>query len=135
MHKHAKEPPVKLADMNPNTGLAHREVGRSLKVSTWQIIDGVDEASKCTYRRIFHHSTLMGEWYKFGEIEVTAPDEDDDFVIEADTEFHFAPMSTGRGSVSDQRGLNSMLQGTGWRFLRSGGVPRYVHENGRQFPH
>ena len=126
---------MKLADMNPNTGLAHRKVGRSLKVSTWQIIDGVDEASKCTYRQIFHHSTLMGEWYKFDAIEVTAPDEDDDFVIEADTEFHFAPMSTGWGSVSDQRGLNSMLQGTGWRFVRSGGVPRYVHENGRQFPH
>ena len=69
----------------------------------------------------------------------SALDEDGEAVVvetwEADGVWNFAPLSTGRGSVSDQQGLNRMLAGSGWRYIRKGGVARYVHEDGRQFPH
>lgn len=133
---------MKLADMNPNTGLAFRPVGRNVNISTWRIIDFVNEDYGYEVRRVYHHGTLMGEWYRYyREADADVYDMSDpvdavDFELNGpDEEFFWAPLSTGWGSVSDQQGLNRMLVGTGWRFVRSGGVPRYVHENGRQFPH
>lgn len=114
---------MKLADMNPNTGLVFRPTGRNLQVGKWRMVDAVDLDNALFYREVWHHDTLMGEWYA------------DMLLPEGEHEWMFGPLSTGHGSVSDQQGMNRMLAGTGWRFLRSGGVPRYVHENGRYFPH
>lgn len=123
---------MKLADVNPNTGLVFRPVGRTVEVSTWTFRDEVREEGY-QVRKVWHYGTLMGEWYRFTE-PVEIDDEDGGYWIDGDETFSFAPLSTGWGSVSDQQGMNRMLAGSGWRYIRKGGA-RYVHENGRQFPH
>lgn len=130
---------MKLADVNPNTGLVYRPVGRFVKVSTWTFVDLPPETGY-QVRKVYHHGTLMGEWYRsIEDEEVWGEDEDGEpTVVEtwpADEVWSFAPLSTGWGSASDQQGLNRMLAGSGWRYIRKGGQARFVHEDGRQFPH
>lgn len=108
---------MKLADINPNTGHPFR-VTTYKTVGNWSFQDFRDDEAFMVGRMVFHHGTRMGEWYK----------------MDGDETFSFAPTSTGWGSVSDQQGMNRILQGTGWRFLRNGGRARYEHENGRFFP-
>ena len=103
------------AKMNPETGLAFRPVGRNVRVGNWSLEDvrhdGYDE------RRIVHHGTHMGSF-----VDIRQGDG-----------FSFVPVSTGWGSASDQQGMNRILSGTGWKYRRNGGRPRYEHVNGMAF--
>lgn len=130
---------MKLADVNPNTGARFRPCEMAREVSTWAFYDYVDEGANMEIRRVRHHTTLMGEWYRSLGDEVWGEDENGDYVVveswPADEVWSWAPVSTGRGSASDQQGLGKILAGSGWRYVRKGGVARYVHEDGRQFPH
>lgn len=130
---------MKLADVNPNTGAAYRPCEMHRRVSSWSFYDLEDNGSGMEVRKVWHYGTLMGEWYRSTGDEVWGEDENGDYVVvevwPADEVWSWAPLSTGWGSASDQQGLNKMLAGSGWRYVRKGGVARYVHEDGRQFPH
>ena len=120
---------MKLADMNPNTGLAFRPVGRHIRMGMWTLKDEVD-SDGIQFRQVWHYGTLMGEFYKLVANYTTGQGANEHEV------FQFAPLSTGYGSASDQQGMNKMLAGTGWQFRRNGGVARYEHTDGvRRFPH
>lgn len=119
---------MKLEDIDPNTGLAFRPVGRNLKIGNWRIEDAVD-CDGIQFRQVYHYGTLMGEWYKTIPNYTTG---------QADWEhevFQFAPLSVGHGSCSDQQGMNRIMRNTTWTYKRSGGVARYEAPNGRRFPH
>ena len=119
---------MKLEDINPNTGLVFRPKGRNLNIGNWSIVDAVD-CDGIEFRQVFHYGTLMGEWYRLVPNYTTNQGANEHEV------FQFAPLSTGHGSVSDQQGMNRIVRGSGWRFLRSGGVARYEHAaSGRRFP-
>lgn len=110
---------MKLEDINPNTGHPFR-MSTDKRFGNWQVVDIRDDEAFMEVRMVFHHGTRMGEWFR----------------MDGDETFGFAPTSTGWGSVSDQQGMNRILQGTGWKFLRNGGVARYEHSDGvRRFPH
>ena len=83
---------------------------RPRKVSTWSYWDTMD--SDGSVRIVYHYGTEMGRFenYHHGK----HPDS-----------WYFVPVSTGWGSVSDQQGMNKILQNFGWRYRRNGGNPRY----------
>jgi len=89
-------------------------VGRN--VGNWSFVDRND--GNFSYRQIFHHGTLLGEFYR-------VPFRDS---------WNFKPLSTGWGSASDQQGMNKILKDFGWKFRRNGGEARYEHVSGRKFP-
>lgn len=83
--------------------------GKTRVASTWESVDTVrrlgNDNVKC--RQIFHYVTMMGEFVYDGT-------------------WVFVPCSTGWGSVSDQKGMNQILDGMGMVYRRNGGNPRYV---------
>jgi len=109
-------------EMNPEHGLVFRPVGRNLKVGRWSLVDvRIDDPGMglaMDARRIYHYGTLMGSF------------------VRRDTEgvWHFVPVSVGHGSVSDQHGMNKILNRTGWNYRRNGGRPRYEFRGAVMFP-
>ncbi len=98
---------MKVKDLSPFR-LGWRN-GKTRRVSTWESKDVVatlgGEPREC--RQIWHYTTLMGEFYKM------------------DGRWVFVPCSVGWGSVSDQKGMNQILDGMGMAYRRNGGNPRY----------
>jgi hypothetical protein len=115
------------AKMNPETGLVFRPVGRNVRVGNWSLVDVRHDAYD--ERRIVHHGTHMGSFVRKHD-ECTWENGDEDPV----GPWEFVPVSTGWGSASDQQGMNRILSGTGWKYRRNGGRPRYEHVNGVTFP-
>ena len=102
--------------MNPETGLVFRPVGRNLRVGNWSLrderLDGFDE------RYVYHYDTLMGGFTRVHGSDV----------------WEFVPVSIGHGSASDQQGMNRILWGTGWKYRRNNGCPRYEYYGDVVFP-
>lgn len=103
-------------EMNPEHGLVFRPVGRNLRVGNWSLVDvrygDRDE------RRIHHYGTLMGAFVQVHGSDV----------------WEFVPVSVGHGSVSDQHGMNKILNRTGWNYRRNGGRARYEFRGVEMFP-
>ena len=98
-----KEYIMKLQAINPK--VTPFKDGKTVTVGNWHYEDFSDLVD---VRQVFHYSTLMGQFEDSPEFGWT-----------------FEPISVGRGSVSDQNGMNAIIGGE-WRFHRSGGDPRYV---------
>jgi hypothetical protein len=114
-------------EMNPETGLVFRPVGRCMRVGNWSLVDvRYDDRDE---RRVSHYGTLMGAFvrvhdrctWESGEDDMTGP-------------WEFVPVSVGHGSVSDQHGVNRILSGTGWSYRRNGGRARYEYMGREMFP-
>lgn len=114
--------------INPETGLVFRPVGRKCKVGNWRFVDSRLEL--VDQRRVYHYDTLMGVFVKY-HIECVWDDRCDDEPVGP---WHFIPMSVGHRSVSDQKGMNRILAGTGWSFRRNGGHARYEYGGRECFP-
>ena len=80
---------------------------RPRKVSTWSYWDTMDSDGMA--RVVYHYGTEMGQFH----------------YENSDSVWYFVPTSVGWGSVSDQQGMNKILQNFGWRYRRNGGNPRY----------
>lgn len=104
---------MKLADINPQRTAWVR--GRGRKVGNWSFADEtyswVDEDGRTVVgaaRWVYHYGTLMGI---FMAQRASTPI------------FKFDPCSVGWGSVSDQQGMNRIVNGMGgWYFSRAGGA-------------
>jgi hypothetical protein len=99
---------MKITDLSPM--VTPFKNGQTRKASSWSIVDDIDDMGKV--RRLFHYSTLMGE-----------------FMDNGDGSWWLGVISTGWGSVSDQKAMNQLLTAIGseLRFKRDGGNPRYVN--------
>jgi len=96
---------VKLADMNPASGVAHKGHDVLRNVGAWSFYDYVDSDGMLV-RAVSHYHTVMG---RFRGTE--------DGVC-----WCWLPESVGWGSVSDQQGCNRIVAGLGgWYFQRAGG--------------
>jgi hypothetical protein len=73
-------------------------------VGNWSVQDMGNQAHGFE-RHVLHHGTHMGT-FRSADLR----------------EWEFVPVSTGWGSVSDQQGMNKMLAGYGWRYVRKGGA-------------
>jgi hypothetical protein len=96
---------MKIADIDPV--VTEWREGRSRTVGAWSFQDMVVGA--CQVRTVRHYRTVM-------------------FVYVTDrSRWVVMPMDTGWGSVSDQGGVNKLVQSYGWRYCRDlkGGGPRY----------
>lgn len=94
---------MKVADINPIHGVDWKE-GQTRKASTWTMVDSV-HCHHLPIREVFHYSTLMGRFVKVND------------------SWGFEPISIGWGSVSDQKGINQMVDGLGgWYYSRKGGA-------------
>jgi hypothetical protein len=87
--------------------------GVTKNVGKWSFRD--DYENGFCYRNVYHYDTLMGVFYTTG------------------AQWQFAPLSVGRGSVSDQNGMNKIFKDFGWSFRRNGGKPRMEHVSGIVF--
>lgn len=104
---------MKVRDLSPlvtrfNATTTKRRV---YKASTWQAVDYVDSdvfGKGIMVREIWHYSTHMGTFSSDGGA------------------WKFEPVSIGWGSVSDQKGMNQIMEGIGFRYVRKGGA-RYTH--------
>lgn len=105
---------MKLADINPQRTAWVR--GRSRKVASWQFSDETfhwyDEGTGRTIlgavRYVWHYETYMGRFVAPYAITPL---------------FDWEPFSVGWGSVSDQQGMNRIVNGMGgWYFSRAGGA-------------
>ena len=99
---------MKITDLSPL--VTPFKNGQSRKASSWSIVDDTDDLGKV--RRLYHYTTLMGEFMDCGE-----------------GAWWLGVVSTGHGSVSDQKAMNQLLVaiGSDLRFKRDGGNPRYVN--------
>ena len=82
-----------------------------LRFGHWSLRDEdftYSDGTMAHYRYIVHYATIMGYFY---------------YAADGDG-WQFSWASIGRGSVSDQNGMNRIIRGYGWRFLRAG-YPRY----------
>ena len=94
---------MKLEAINPKA--TPFKDGKTVTVGNWHYEDFSDLVD---VRQVFHYSTLMGQFEDSPEFGWT-----------------FEPISVGRGSVSDQNGMNAIIGGE-WKYYRNGGDPRYV---------
>ena len=102
---------MKQSQMNPVKGRAfHADggcAGRRTTVGTWAMIDYISGVG-LPVRVIEHYGTVMG---RFVGSHRTTP------------LWTFEPASVGWGSVSDQQGMNKIVQGMGgWYYSRRGGA-------------
>lgn len=99
---------MKITDLSPC--VTPFKSGQSRKASSWTVVDDTDDMGKV--RRLYHYSTLMGEFMDNGE-----------------GSWWLGVISVGHGSVSDQKAMNQLLVaiGSDLRFKRDGGNPRYVN--------
>lgn len=98
---------MKLEQIDPE--ITPWRAGTTRCVGTWRYYDRAnDHPDNGMQREVWHYSTLMGVFsHEHGS-------------------WSFYPVSTGWGSVSDQQGMNKIIHGYGWRFVRKGGS-RYVN--------
>lgn len=78
----------------------------------WQLQDDdfvYGDGTVSHYRYIWHYDTIMGYYFRAHD----------------GLSWSFGCGSIGHGSVSDQNGMNRLMRGYGWRYLRSGGYARY----------
>lgn len=103
---------MRVAELSPILGTAWSE-GKTWKASTWTAVDTI----YCYHfpcRDIYHYTTLLGRFIR----------------ISVSDGFGFEPISVGLGSVSDQKGINQIIRGTGWWYKRAGGAG-YIHISDR----
>lgn len=99
---------MKISQIDP-TVTEHRR-GRARKVGNWSFLDLCEGPHR--YRHVWHYNTLMVG-----------------YVSLADGPWFVGYLSVGRGSVSDQGGVNKLVRHYGFRFDRdmAGGGPRIVN--------
>ena len=97
---------MKLAFINPNESGRWFRQGSERKCGRWSYADSVSAENK-RERFVIHHGTVMGVFTEVSE-----------------SEWSFAPISTGWGSASDQQGMNKIMP-SAWRYRRNGGRARY----------
>ncbi len=112
---------MKIKDLAP-TVTSFRQC-QDLKASTWSADDHYAYIGdvKIRVRTVHHYSTLMAEFHSAWDEELGSWDAWTTKVV-----------STGRGSQSDQKGMNQLLTavGSAMRFSRKGGQGNYVAPNG-----
>jgi hypothetical protein len=96
---------------------------KSFKASSWSSTDDYEwmDGVQICVRQIFHYDTLMAEFHSAWDAEAKEWDAWTTKVV-----------STGWGSVSDQKGMNQLLTavGSAMRYSRKGGQGNYVAPNG-----
>lgn len=104
---------MKIADINPTR--TSWKLGQTKIVSSWTFSDSLNEFNE-EIRTVIHYSTVMGI-----------------FESREPWGWNFEPVSTGWGSVSDQKAINQMQDD--WYFSRKGGTPQFINKfNNEVFP-
>lgn len=104
---------MKIADMG---NMDSHKAGRTVAVCRgWHYMDGYrwDGNEDFKFRYIYHYGSLMAVITRTEHEGVTCDG--------------FVPQGVGHGSVSDQNGMNRIMQrlGVPMRYRRDGGDPRY----------
>lgn len=97
---------MRISDLSPR--VAPFEDGKTHRASKWSAIDSTADHG-VRYRDVFHYSTLMVRFYSLA-------------VDGASWYVDTSRVSVGRGSVSDQQGMNQLIGGWGFTFTRKGGA-------------